>query len=155
MGVYLIHRSWSQLNLFRWEGFKTLFLKLLLMPSFFFLLGIFYFQAFQDEQYQRTFVTRNGLIFNSLAGAYFIAIITSSMTFVSSRTRYYQESREGIYSGPTFLLSHLISNLPLSAFTTCLSAFIIFRGLKEELVCVTEPDGTTFCNPISNLTTNS
>ena len=46
--VYLIHRSWSQLNLFRWEGFKTLFLKLLLMPSFFFLLGIFYFQAFQD-----------------------------------------------------------------------------------------------------------
>ena len=96
--VYLIHRSWSQLNLFRWEGFKALFLKLLLMPSFFFLLGIFYFQAFQDvrqivnvqlkinlmaliqEQYQRTFVTRNGLIFNSLAGAYFIAIIPSSMT---------------------------------------------------------------------------
>ena len=95
---------------------------------------------------------------------------------MSSRTRYYQESREGIYSGPTFLLSHLISNLPLSAFTTCLSAFIIFRsvallnleyilriinyhviqtrGLKEELVCVTESDGTMFCNPISSLTTN-
>ena len=34
-------------ELFRWEGFKTLFLKLLLMPSFFFLLWIFYFDAFQ------------------------------------------------------------------------------------------------------------
>ena len=49
------------------------------------------------------------------------------MSVVSARTRYYQESREGIYSGPTFLLSNLISNLPLSAFTTCLSAFIVFR----------------------------
>ena len=46
--MYLIQRSWTQLNLFRWEGFKTLFLKLLLMPSFFFLLWIFYFDAFQD-----------------------------------------------------------------------------------------------------------
>ena len=46
--MYLIQRSWTQLNLFRWEGFKTLFLKLLLMPSFFFLLWIFYFEAFQD-----------------------------------------------------------------------------------------------------------
>jgi len=150
--MYLIHRSWSQLNLFRWEGFKTLFLKLFLMPSFFFLLWIFYFEAFQNEQYQRTFVTRNGLIFNCLAGAYFMAIITSSMTFVSARTRYYQESREGIYSGPTFLLSNLISNLPLSAFTTCLSAFIVFRGLKEELVCETGIDGKEFCQPISNVT---
>ena len=44
----LVKRSWGQLNLFRWEGFKTLFLKLLLMPSFFFILWIFYFNAFQD-----------------------------------------------------------------------------------------------------------
>merc|ERR1711892_661206 len=78
----LVKRSWGQLNLFRWEGFKTLFLELLLMPSFFFILWIFYFNAFQDtkNQYQRTFVTRNGLIFNSLAGAYFMAIITTSST---------------------------------------------------------------------------
>jgi len=151
--IYLVQRSWAQLNLFRWEGFKTLYLKLLLMPSFFFLLWIFYFDAFQNQQYQRTFVTRNGLIFNCLAGAYFMAIISTAITFVSSRTRYYQEAREGIYSGPTFLLSQLFSSLPLSAFTSCLSAFIIFRGLKQELVCVTnDQDRTSQCQPISSLT---
>jgi len=152
--MHLIQRTWSQLNLFRWEGFKTLYLKLLLMPSFFFLLWIFYFDAFQDTQYQRTFVTRNGLIFNCLAGAYFMAIISTSITFVSSRTRYYQEAREGIYSGPTFLLSQLLSSLPLSAFTTCLSAFIIFRGLREEMVCVTEDGLDSFCKPISSVTSS-
>ena len=94
--------------------------------------------------------------------------ITVILSVVSARTRYYQESREGIYSGPTFLLSNLISNLPLSAFTTCLSAFIVFRsefttifsphsrlscrGLKEELVCETGIDGKEFCQPISNVT---
>ena len=49
----LVHRSWGQLNLFRWEGFKTLFLKLLLMPMFFFLLWIFYFNAFKDVSSSR------------------------------------------------------------------------------------------------------
>jgi len=151
----LVIRSWSQLNLFRWEGFKTLFLKLLLMPSFFFLLWIFYYHGLHDptKMFQRTFVTRNGLIFNSLAGAYFMAIITTSSTFVSARTRYYQEAREGIYSGPTFLLSQLISNLPLSAFTTLLSSFILFRGLKTPLVCVGGDIGS--CQPVSNLSESS
>ena len=31
------------------------------------------------------------------------------LAVVSARTRYYQEAREGIYSGPTFLLSHLMA----------------------------------------------
>ena len=44
----------------------------------------------RNEQYQRTFVTRNGLVFSSLAGAYFMAIITTACTFSSERTRYYQ-----------------------------------------------------------------
>ena len=47
----LVQRSWSTLNLFRWEGFKTLYLKLMLMPSFFFLLWIFYFGAFQSVSF--------------------------------------------------------------------------------------------------------
>ena len=55
--MYLIQRSWTQLNLFRWEGFKTLFLKLLLMPSFFFLLWIFYFDAFQDVRVYTPFMS--------------------------------------------------------------------------------------------------
>ena len=42
-----------------------------------------YFSFFswqQDNQYQRTFVTRNGLVFNCLAGAYFTGIIMTACT---------------------------------------------------------------------------
>ena len=34
----------------------------------------------ENNQFQATFVTRNGLIFNSLAGAYFTAIIATATT---------------------------------------------------------------------------
>ena len=111
-------------------------MKLFLLPCFFFVLWIFYVDAFKgpNETYQRTFVTRNGLIFSSLAGTYSMAIVTTASTFVSARTRYYQEAREGLYSGPTFLFSQLVANLPLSALSTALAGFITFRGLREELV---------------------
>ena len=45
----------------------------------------------------------------------------------SIRTRYYQEAREGIYSGPTFLLSYLASSLPLTAMSTLLASILLFR----------------------------
>ena len=38
-----------------------------------------------------------------------IIIIIITIAVVSARTQYYQEAREGIYSGPTFLLSHLMA----------------------------------------------
>lgn len=101
-----------------------------------------------NETYQRTFVTRNGLIFTSLAGTYCMAIVTTASTFVSARTRYYQEAREGLYSGPTFLFSQLVANLPLSALSTALAAFITFRGLRDELVyrCYGEGDLLSQCD---------
>ena len=49
------------------------------------------------------------------------------------RTRYYQESREGLYSGPTFLLSYFISSIPVSAITSFLASLILFRYLEEIL----------------------
>ena len=66
-------------------GLKTFALKHLLMPAFFFLLWIFYYDGFKDgadenNQYQRTFVTRSGLVFNCLAGAYFMAIVVTACT---------------------------------------------------------------------------
>jgi len=133
----LVHRSWATLNIFRWDGLKTVFLKLFLLPCFYFILWIFYEDAYKgpEETYQRNFVTRNGLIFCCLSGVYCVAIITTASTFTCPRTRYYQEAREGLYSGPTFLLSQITSSLPLSALTTALAAFITFRGLKDELVC--------------------
>ena len=98
---------------------------------------------------------RNGLVFNTLAGGYFMAIITigctckenlpgsllrsththEPITFYSlvaiERTRYYQESREAIYSGPTFLLANFVQSLPISLLASFLSAFIIFRYIRH------------------------
>ena len=140
--LFQVGRSWATLNVLRLDGLQKFFLKLFLLPCFFFLLWIFYKDAFRapEETFQRTFVTRNGLIFISLAGAYCMAVVSTAATFVSVRTRYYQEAREGLYSGPTFLLSQMVANLPLSALTTALAAFITFRGLKDELVCWGEGD---------------
>jgi len=136
----LVKRHWASIAPTSRAGLKGFALKHLLMPAFFFLLWIFYYDGFKDgaderHQYQRTFVTRTGLVFNCLAGAYFMSIIITACTFARDRTRYYQESREGIYTGPVFLLSHLVSSLPISLLTTAVSAFIIFRGLKNELLC--------------------
>ena len=43
---------------------------------------MFYFDFLMQEnsQYQRTYVTRNGLVFNCLAGAYFMSIISTACT---------------------------------------------------------------------------
>ena len=45
-------------------------------------MAMVYFDFFTQEnsQYQRTYVTRNGLVFNCLAGAYFMSIISTACT---------------------------------------------------------------------------
>jgi len=143
----LIRRTWSQAIPFSktggvggFESWKNFSLRLLLLPMYFFILWIFFYHGFQEgttreNQYQRTYVTRNGLVFSSLAGAYFMAIITTACTFASERTRYYQESREGMYSGPLFVVANLISSIPFSMLSSFISTFIIFRGLKDHLIC--------------------
>ena len=76
----------------------------------------------------------------------------------ADRTRYYQETREGIYTGPIFLLATMVSNLPISLFTTALSAFVIFRGLKNELLCTVgsgdSSDAAASCKSFSDYTAN-
>jgi hypothetical protein len=62
---------------FRVVGLTHIFLRLLALPIFHLLLWIFYSGM---EDYQRTFITRNGLIFNCLAGAYFVSIIITAST---------------------------------------------------------------------------
>ena len=71
------------------------------------------------------------------------------------RTRYYQETREGIYNGPLFLVAQLLQSIPLSLFTTLIGALIIFRGLKNELLCTENPSsGERSCMPYSDVTQN-
>lgn len=81
----IIARSYRRMSPFNWTGLQVFSLRICLLPAFYFLLWIFYYGGFQqglDEihQYQRTFVTRNGLVFNCLAGAYFMGIISTAGT---------------------------------------------------------------------------
>jgi len=151
----LISRSLRRMSPFNWTGLMVFMLRLCLLPTFFFLLWIFYYHGFEegsdeDHQYQRTFVTRNGLVFNCLAGAYFTGIIMTACTSASERLRYYQEAREGIYSGPLFLVSQLLQMVPLSLISTLIGSLIIFRGLKTELLCTEKSNGDRSCQAYSS-----
>jgi len=84
----IIHYFYSRRTLaatfnFRVVGLTHIFLRLLALPVFHLLLWIFYSGM---ENYQRTFITRNGLIFNCLAGAYFVSIIVTVCTCKLSPT---------------------------------------------------------------------
>jgi len=156
-------RSWHQLSPFKLNGMclRNFFLRLCLLPAFYFLLWIFYYEGFNFDDYnelnvyQRTYVTRNGLVFNCLAGAYFMSIITTVCTMAHERTRYYQESREGIYTGPLYLISQLIQSIPISLLSTLFGSLVIFRGLKTQMIC--KSDGDTVdnhhesCEPYSTI----
>ena len=50
-----VGRSWATLNVLRLDGLQKFFLKLFLLPCFFFLLWIFYKDAFRapEETFQR------------------------------------------------------------------------------------------------------
>ncbi|KAL0277043.1 UNVERIFIED_CONTAM: hypothetical protein PYX00_004464 [Menopon gallinae] len=104
------------------HGLKEIVLRLLLLPIIF---GVLYGVYFQMEDYQRVFVSRNGLIFNIMAAAYFTSIVTTVLTFSKHRTRYYQESQEGLYGGPLFYIVYTIYSLPFSFLSTLASARII------------------------------
>ncbi|XP_037093116.1 ATP-binding cassette sub-family G member 5-like [Pollicipes pollicipes] len=122
----LIWRTCDSIFNFRRSGLKLLGLKLFLLPIFFFILWNFYFPL---QSTQQSLVTRTGLIFNCLAGVSFLSIAITASTFGSFRTRYYQESREGVYSGASFVFCQTLSSLPLSALSVCAAASIIFWGL--------------------------
>ena len=73
----------------------------------------------------------------------------------SERTRYYQEAREGIYNGTVFVTSNLLANLPLSLLTTLTGALVIFKGLKNELLCTENPtSGTRSCRSFASYSAN-
>uniref|UniRef100_A0A1B6C953 ABC transporter domain-containing protein n=1 Tax=Clastoptera arizonana TaxID=38151 RepID=A0A1B6C953_9HEMI len=107
-------------------------LRLFALPLFYLLLTIFYRNLHNNHW---TFVSRNGLLFNSLAGSYIMSIITTACTFPMHRTRYYQEAQEGLYSGPLFLLSHTLFSLPFSIITVAAGSRILFEvtGLSSPM----------------------
>ncbi|KFM80679.1 ATP-binding cassette sub-family G member 5, partial [Stegodyphus mimosarum] len=109
------------------RALRELFLRVLLMPIFFTLIFLFYFPI---NDFQHSFLTRNGLILNCLVAVSFLSAVITAITHAPHRNRYYQESREGIYRGPLFMLSSIFYSLPLSVASVTAAATVIYAGAK-------------------------
>ncbi|XP_047527145.1 ATP-binding cassette sub-family G member 5 [Vanessa atalanta] len=110
------------------HGLKQMFMRLLSLPIYFLILWIFYNES---KDFQRAFITKSGLIFNAMVGTYFISIMNTICLYGPYRTRYYQESQEGLYSGASLLLAWNIVSLPFSFVTTFASAAIVYPILGD------------------------
>lgn len=110
------------------NGLKQMLMRLFSLPLYFLILWAFYNDS---KDYQRAFITKSGLIFNAIVGTYFISIMNTISLFGPYRTRYYQESQEGLYSGASMLLAWNLISLPFSFITTFGSAAIIYPILGD------------------------
>ncbi|KAG5881664.1 hypothetical protein JTB14_010235 [Gonioctena quinquepunctata] len=108
---------------FKKAGIAQMFLRLFLLPLFFFMLWLFYREM---KDYQHTFITRSGLIFNCLCGVYFIGIANTVLMYPTYRTRYFQESQEGLYGGTLFLFTYNLVSIPFSFISTAAASAIIY-----------------------------
>lgn len=108
---------------FKKAGLSQTFLRLFFLPLYFFFLWLFYREM---KDWQHTFISRSGLVLNCLSATYFIGIINAIMIYPRYRTRYYQETQEGLYGGTLFLLSYNLVSLPFSFISTFASTAIIF-----------------------------
>ncbi|XP_067124496.1 ATP-binding cassette sub-family G member 5 [Centruroides vittatus] len=122
----LLRRSYASLFNCNYSSIKSLLLRFLSIPAFFTFLFLFYYPL---DNYQHSYVTRNGLILNCLIIVSFLSTAITSITYAPFRTRYYQESKEGMYGGVTFILSQIVYSLPLSAMTVWVGATIIYAGV--------------------------
>ncbi|CAL4134223.1 unnamed protein product [Meganyctiphanes norvegica] len=122
----LIMRSYKMLSPTSMIGRQQFFFRLLLLPAFFFMLWNFYYEL---QDYQRSFLSRGGLIFNCISGTAFLAAASTAKTFAIHRTRYYHEAREGLYRGPLFIVTYNLFTLPVSYVMVMASAAIVYYGL--------------------------
>lgn len=122
----LVARDWRIFCQCRSAGRSYVFMRLLLLPLFYLLLWTFYYDMGLNQE---SFASRNGLLYNCLAGAMFVSVATTVATYPALRTRYYQESRDGLYYGPLFVLARSYSTIPLSMLTVMAASALIFLGL--------------------------
>ncbi|XP_045524561.1 ATP-binding cassette sub-family G member 5 [Pieris brassicae] len=113
---------------FKKNGIKQMSMRFLSLPIYFCILWVFYNEA---KDYQRAFITKSGLIFNAMLGTYFISIMNTICLYGPYRTRYYQESQEGLYSGASLLLAWNLVSLPFSFISAFASAAIIYPILGD------------------------
>ncbi|KAL7635184.1 UNVERIFIED_CONTAM: hypothetical protein RMT77_014170 [Armadillidium vulgare] len=124
--ITLLCRMWRLCLPTGQVGLKQFYLRLLLLPTYFFLLWNFYFGM---KDYQHSFQSRGGLLFNCIAGTAFLSAAISAKTFSPHRTRYYHESREGTYYGPVFVITYAVFSMPLSFISTMGASAIVYFGL--------------------------
>ncbi|KAJ8944045.1 hypothetical protein NQ318_016243 [Aromia moschata] len=132
-GWTIYRRLLSATITFRLAGLRQMFLRLFLLPLFYFLLWTFYRDI---KDLQHTYVSRSGLIFNCLAGAYFVGIVNTILLFPMYRTRYFQESQEGLYGGTLFLLTYNAVSLPFSLLSVsgaCAILYPLIGSLQNSL----------------------
>ncbi|ENN74921.1 hypothetical protein HUJ04_006258 [Dendroctonus ponderosae] len=110
---------------FKKSGLKQFGLRLFLVPLYFAILWLFYNRM---GLFQHTFASRSGLILNSLAGVYFLGVLNTAVLYPTYRTRYFQESQEGLYGGTIFLITYNLLSIPFS-FISCLGAGAIVYPL--------------------------
>lgn len=130
-------RAFTMMSPCSYMGIQQLFFRLLMLPAFFFLLWNFYWEI---EDYQRSFQSRGGLIFNCVAGTAYLATAATSKTFAQHRTRYYHEAREGLYRGPLFITTYNLFSLPVSYINVMAASAIVFFGLGLGDTAVQGPD---------------
>nr|WJJ08872.1 ATP-binding cassette sub-family G member 5 [Penaeus chinensis] len=130
-------RAFTMMSPCSYMGIQQLFFRLLMLPAFFFLLWNFYWEI---EDYQRSFQSRGGLIFNCVAGTAYLATAATSKTFAQHRTRYYHEAREGLYRGPLFITTYNLFSLPVSYINVMAASAIAFFGLGLGDTAVQGPD---------------
>jgi len=126
----LIRREWTTVWRCSATGWSQLFMRVFLLPLFFFLLWVFYFQLDANQQ---SYASRNGLLYNCLAGCTFLSVATTTAVHPALRTRYYQESRDGLYYGPLFVSARNLSSIPLSIVSVLAATAIIFFGLPISM----------------------
>lgn len=50
------------------------------------------------------------------------------------RNSYYEESRQGLYSGPLFLFAYWLFSVPFSIISTIVASFIVFQWVKNYFI---------------------
>ncbi|KAJ8687851.1 hypothetical protein QAD02_023646, partial [Eretmocerus hayati] len=106
--------------------------RLFLLPFILSLLSILY--SHSKEQQSKVFLQTSGLMFNVLCLFYIAGIAITAFLFPGFRARYYQESREGLYGGASFVSSYALLSLPLSLISSLMSLGILVPVLELEPV---------------------
>lgn len=103
----------------------ALFRRILLLPIAF--LAMFSFILPRLEMYQHSFQTRSFLLFNCMAIINFITPAITAYHFASHRNRFYEEcSRLGLYRGPMFVCTQILTSIPFNLITIWLAGSAIY-----------------------------